>query len=81
VTPICGYLDGTLLGQTPMDAADHHVRVEYCCPRCLASTYVADDAPRPHCRRCLVVMEPDSDEPPARKRPTVAGPLVGRSDR
>jgi len=61
-----------------MNAADHHVRVEYCCPRCLASAYVADDDPRPRCRRCLVVMEPDSDEPPARK--PLRASLVGRSD-
>ena len=45
-----------------MNAADHHVMVEFVCERCLASVQIPDDARRPICARCGIRMLPDSDE-------------------
>ena len=63
------------VGQQVMNAADHYVLIEFCCPICLRSIRSPDTDRIPRCERCLIRMEPDSDEPPRRSptRPVMAG--------
>jgi hypothetical protein len=63
------------VGQQVMNAADHYVLIEFCCPICLRSIRAPDTYRIPRCERCLIRMEPDSDEPPRRSptRPVMAG--------